>query len=533
VESRSIDLVIIVLYLLFVTLLGVRLSGRLQNSRDFFLGGRNLPWWAVCLSIVATETSTLTFISVPGLAYLTNLNFLQLALGYIIGRIIVSFVFLPAYFRGDLKTSYELLYNRFGPEVRQLSSVLFLITRLLADGVRLFATAIPLAILTGWSMPMCIVLIAGFTIVYTSVGGIRSVVWIDVLQTFIYVGGAFIAGIYILQHLPGGWSEVVSAAAAGNKFQIINLGFGGSVSGFFQINYTLMSSLLGGAFLSMASHGTDQIIVQRLLACRSVRDSQKALILSGLIVFVQFAVFLVLGLLLFAFYHGASMRSDEIFPRFIMQSMPVGLSGFIIASVFAAAMSTLSSSLNSLASSSMYDLFLPRKSLSPARELLFSRLFTVFWGVVFVGGALFFKDKDNPVVELGLAISSFTYGGVLGIFFLAIFQKKPQKEAALISLWATICFMTWFIRPEIQVLMLLLFLEILAGVWIFIKTPQRRYKTAIAGFFILVMLMHLRLMSPAIAWPWYVPTGTAISVSLGMLLHDKKGSKAARSPEMK
>lgn len=525
-ESRIVDLVIIVLYLLFVTVLGVRLGGRLQNSRDFFLGGRNLPWWAVCLSIVATETSTLTFISVPGLAYVTNLNFLQLALGYIIGRIIVSFVFLPAYFRGDLNTSYELLYNRFGTEVRQFSSVLFLITRLLADGVRLFATAIPLAILTGWSMPLCIILIAGFTIVYTSFGGIRSVVWIDVLQTFIYVGGAIIAGVYILRQLPGGWSDVASAAAADNKFQVINLNFGTSFTDFFGINYTLISSLLGGAFLSMASHGTDQIIVQRLLACRTVRDSQKALILSGLIVFVQFAIFLVLGLLLFAFYHGAPMRSDEIFPRFIMHSMPVGLSGFIIASVFAAAMSTLSSSLNSLASSSMYDLFLPGKSLSPARELSFSRLFTIFWGIVFVGGALFFKNKDNPVVELGLAISSFTYGGVLGIFFLATLVKRPQKEPALISMWATICFMTWFIHPGVQVLMLLLFLEILAGVWVFLKIPQRRYKMAVAGFFILVMLMHLYLTSPSIAWPWYVPMGVALSVSLGMLLHEKRDRKS-------
>ena len=317
-NPRTLDLLIIVVYLVFVTLLGVRLSGRMRNSRDYFLGGRNLPWWAVCLSVVATETSTLTFISIPGLAYFTNLNFLQLGFGYILGRIIISFVFLPAYFRGELKTSYELLYNRYGTEVRQFSSVLFLSTRLLADGVRLFATAIPLAIMTGWSMPLCIVIIAVSTILYSSVGGIRSIVWIDVIQTFIYVGGAIIAGVFIIRHLPGGWQDVVDAASTDNKFQIFNLGFGTSFSGFFKINYTLVSSILGGAFLSMASHGTDQIIVQRLLACRNARDSQKALIGSGFIVLVQFAIFLVLGLLLYAFYNGVEMRSDEISPRFIM-----------------------------------------------------------------------------------------------------------------------------------------------------------------------------------------------------------------------
>ena len=521
-EQRTLDFVIIIIYILAVTFLGLRLSGRMKSSNDYFLGGRDLPWWAVCLSVVATETSTLTFISVPGLAYLTNLNFLQLGIGYIIGRIVVSFVFLPAYFRGELKTSYELLYNRYGSEVRQFSSVLFLTTRLLADSVRLFATAIPLAIMTGWSLALCIVVIAVFTILYTSVGGIRSVVWIDVIQTFIYVSGAIIAGVFILSHLPGGWSDVVSAAAVDNKFQIFNLGLNSSFKEFFQINYTLISSLLGGAFLSMASHGTDQIIVQRLLACRNVRDSQKALIGSGFIVLLQFAVFLVLGLFLFAFYNGAEMRSDEIFPRFIMEELPAGLSGFIIASVFAAAMSTLSSSLNSLASSTMFDLFLPNRKISAAKELAYSRLFTIFWGVVFIGGALFFKDKNNPVVELGLAISSFTYGGVLGVFILATFKKHRAKQIPLISMWATICFMTWFIQPSPAILIVLTILELVAAVWIFINADDKMYQISIVGVIVLAAIFHLVFKSPAIAWPWFVPTGVVISIFTSWILERMK-----------
>jgi len=396
--------------------------------------------------------------------------------------------------------------------------VLFLVTRLLADGVRLFATAIPLAIMTGWSMPFCIIIIAIFTILYTGVGGIRSVVWIDVIQTGIYIGGALVAAVFILRHLPGGWQDVRLAAAAQNKFQIINMGWGTSLSGFFQINYTLISSLLGGAFLSMASHGTDQIIVQRLLACRSLRDSKKALVVSGFIVFVQFAIFLVLGLLLYAFYHGADMRSDEIFPRFIMEELPSGLSGFIIASVFAAAMSTLSSSLNSLASSTLYDLLLPKVKISQSSELLVSRGLTLFWGVIFIAGALFFKDKDNPVVELGLAIASFTYGGVLGVFLISALQKKATKQAVLISMWATLCFMTWFIKPALPVLLMLSVPEMLAGIWVFVKVRERKYHVAVAALFLVILSLHLLAASPAIAWPWYVPTGVAIALLLNWLI---------------
>ncbi len=516
---HPVDLAIIIFYMLIITGIGIRLSGRMNTSRDYFLGGHALPWWAVCLSVVATETSTLTFISLPGLAYLGNLNFLQLGIGYIIGRTIVSFLFLPAYGRGDVSTSYELLSVKFGSNVRTFSSIIFLFTRLLADGVRLFATAIPLSLMTGWSLAICIIIIAMATVIYTVIGGIRSVVWIDVIQTFIYVGGAVVAGFFILQHLPYGWQSVIDAAAPENKFQIFNLGPNNSVSDFFKINYTLAASLIGGAFLSMASHGTDQIIVQRLLSCRTVRDSQKALIVSGFIVLVQFAIFLILGLMLFAFYNGLPMRSDEILPRFILSELPVGLPGLIIAAVFAAAMSTLSSSLNSLASSTMFDLFLPRHTVEPRRELFLSRLFTVIWGLIFIGGAMIFRDKENPVVELGLAISSFTYGSVLGTFFLARSKLTPTPETILISMWSTIVFMTWFIGPPFGVQIILSIALGLAGMWIFLKLQKLSLRLVQIFIVFAGMLLFALIKSPQIAWPWYVPLGTGMMFFQGYILN--------------
>ena len=515
------DQFVILGYLGLVSVLGIWLSGRQHSMNDYFLGGRNLPWWAVSLSVVATETSTLTFISIPGLAYLSNLNFLQLALGYIVGRIVISVLFLPAYYRGELATAYELLSHRFGANMRQYASLTFQFTRLLADGVRLFATAIPLAILTGWSYPVCIMLITIFTIIYTSIGGIRSVVWMDVLQIFIYFSGAIVAGFVIVGHLPGGWAAFSDGTIPPQKLDIFYLGLEKSPLEFLRTNYTLLSGLIGGAFLSMASHGTDQLIVQRLLTCRSVGQSQKALIASGFFVFFQFAVFLGLGLLLFAFYHGQAMRSDEVFPRFIIEELPPGISGLIIASIFAAAMSTLSSSLNSLASSSMYDWLLPRwrQHIKAAHEILISRGLTLAWGVVLAGSALLFKDKSNPVVELGLAIASFTYGGLLGTFFLGTLNKDISENHALIAMWSAFFFMIGIIGPSGATLTALVTINLLAGGWIFKIVETSWQKILVVGWSIGMTVWSLRGTSPGLAWPWYVPIGSVVTYLVGWVLY--------------
>jgi len=526
------DYGILVIYLIGVTILGSWFGRYQKSTRDYFLGDRNLPWGAVCFSVVATETSTLTFISIPGLAYISNLNFLQLTFGYFLGRIIISFVFLPAYYKGELSTAYEFLGIRFGTRMRNFSSVIFQLTRLLADGVRLFATAIPLSIITGWSYPLSIAIIGILTIIYTYLGGIRAVVWIDVIQMVIYLGGAIIAGIFLLSNLPNGWQDVLTSAQLDNKFQLFNFAFGNNFKEFFTGGYNIIASILGGMFLSMASHGTDQLIVQRLLTCNNLKNSQKALITSGVLVIFQFALFLTIGLMLYAFYKGQAIggsfvsKPDEIFPKFIVEQLPAGLSGIIIAGVFAAAMSTLSGSLNSLASSSMLDIYKSRfgQNNSPQKDLFISRVITAVWGIIFIGGAMLFKDKNNPVVELGLAIASFTYGGLLGTFLMGVFFKRITENVALISQWSAIFFMSWIIGSQGIVQYVIIGINVLAFIWIFARLSDRKEQISAAVILVVIGAMIQYFEPIKFFWTWYVLIGCLVTIAVGLLLSIFKGT---------
>lgn len=470
--AATIDYVIILVYLIGIAVYGIISGGKQKSVKDYFLGSTKVPWWAVCFSIVAAETSTLTFISIPGLAYAANLNFMQVTFGYLIGRIIVAYVFLPAYSKGELNTAYSYLENRFGGKTRSFASVVFLFTRTAADGVRLFATAIPLKLMLDISYPLAIIIIAAVSLIYTYTGGVKGVIWVDVVQMFIYLGGAVIAAIFLINIIPGGIGEIVSVAGETNKFNIFNIGFENGISGFFQQPYTLIGGIIGGAFLSMASHGTDQLIVQRLLTTKELKASQKAIIGSGIIVIIQFFIFMAVGVMLYVYYGPTGMKTDEIFPLFIIQVMPPGITGIIIAGLFAAAMSTLAGSMSSLASSSMLDLFLPltNKQRDEKSKLKISRYVTVFWASMLVVAAIFFMNSSQAVVELALSISSFTYGGLLGTFLLGIMIKKASQEDAL------------------------------AGF--------------IAGIFIMITIISLKIA----AWTWYTIIGVAATLLIGGLL---------------
>jgi solute:Na+ symporter, SSS family len=432
--GRTLDYIIIIVYLISVSLIGIKSGGKNRTVSDYFLGSKNVPWWAVCFSIVAAETSTLTFISIPGLAYLTNLNFLQVTFGYLIGRIIVAKLFLPAYYAGELKTAYTFLNKRFGRRTRTFASVVFLFTRTAADGVRLFATAIPLKLLTGLNYPTAILIIACAALVYTYTGGLKGVIWVDVVQMFIYLGGAVISGIFILHLLPDGITTFLHIGSQADKFTVLNFSFG-SFAEFFKQPYTFLGGIIGGAFLSMASHGTDQLIVQRLLSTKNLKDSKKAVIGSGIIIIIQFLIFLLLGVLLFAYYGKLNIRSDEIFPMFIIKVLPPGLSGLIIAGLFAAALSTLAGSITSLSSSTVIDLIIPRmkKNYDEDKQVKISKAVTVLWTILLITSALLFTNSNRAVVEIALSISSFTYGGLLGTFLLGILNKKAGEPEALFA----------------------------------------------------------------------------------------------------
>ena len=429
----GLDVVVLVSYLLGVTVWGAWLGRNQKGGTDYFLGNRSLPWFAVMLSVVATETSTLTFLSIPGVAYTGSLVFLQLTLGYLLGRILVSAVLLPAYYAGSLTTAYALLERRFGLGVRRFTSAIFMVTRLLADSVRLFATAIPLALITGWPYPASIAVIGVLTLIYTYMGGIKAVVWVDAVQMGLYLLGALATIIAIQILVPGGWSAVLASSADAGKLDVIDLSWNLSTT------YTLWAGVLGGAVFTMASHGTDQLIVQRLLTCRDMRSSQKALIGSGVVVMAQFLVFLVVGLGLWAFYGGRSFESsDEIFALFIVEQLPPGITGLLIAGVFAAAMSSLSSSINSLASAAAYDFWAPMVGAQDdeARLLRAGRAFSLLWAALLIAGATLFipLSRGTTAVEVALGIASLVYGGLLGAFALGVLTKRPGQMAAIVGM---------------------------------------------------------------------------------------------------
>ncbi|MFC2160718.1 sodium:solute symporter [Acidobacteriota bacterium] len=469
-----IDYLVLLLYFAGVAIFGIILSGRQKTTSDYFLGGHKIPWWAVLFSVVATETSTLTFISIPAVAYGGNLTFLQIVFGYITGRTVVSFLFLPKYHQGKLSTAYQFLGRRFGSKLRSITSVTFMVTRLLADGVRLFASAIPISIilrLAGARISdlkiylIAILMISTVTVIYTFFGGIKAVVWMDVIQMGVYIGGALIAVWILVSRLSPDLSASAHLVREAGKLKFIDFGWGMNFKDFIAQPYTFLTALFGGAIFSIASHGTDQLIVQRLLATKNLRSSQKALIGSGLVVFLQFALFMFIGLLLFGFYGGQTpdqlglATADEIFAKFIVEEIPAGISGLIIAAILAAAMSTLSSSINSLASSTTLDIYKPYwgKTNSPEKDLKISRMISIFWGFVITGSAFFFaalqlnSTGERPaVVELGLSIASYTYGGLLGVFFLGILSKKIRHTDALIGFFSGLTALLFLVKGPIQ-----------------------------------------------------------------------------------
>jgi len=426
------DLLIIGAYLAAITLFGLRFRKQQRSLRDYFLADRNIPWWAIALSIVAAETSTLTIISIPGLAYDTNLTFLQVVLGYLVGRVIISFVLLPHYFRGDLYTAYELIERRFGRGLRSLTAGLFLLTRAAAEGVRVYAVSIVVGLALGTGQIASIAIITALTLIYTFEGGLAAVIWTDVVQTIIYLSGTLVGLFVIVRLVPGGWPAIHAIATHAEKFRILDF------TPDFWKPYTFWAGLLGGAFLTTASHGTDQLIVQRLLAARNERQSATALLSSGIAILFQFALFLLIGVMLFAYYRSPSStfgRADRIFPTFIVSRMPHGISGLLIAAILAAAMSNLSAALNSLASTSVIDFYLRRKpETQERRRLQLSRLATFFWGLVLFGLAVLSQHKVGRVVEVGLQIASVAYGALLGVFLLGVLTSKANQRGAMLGM---------------------------------------------------------------------------------------------------
>ena len=485
------DALVILLYLAGTTVLGIWVGRRQRDARDYFVAGRSIPWWAVMFSVVASETSALTFISIPGLAYVGNLGFLQVSVGYLVGRIVIAAVLLPRYYQGELVTAYALLEQRFGLATRRFTSIVFMVTRGLADSVRVFATAIPIALILegvvprAWVMPTAVLVLGTLTIIYTYRGGMRAVVWTEILQASVYIVGGVAALVLLGQLVHGGWSQIVAMAQPAGKLKFIDFYTG------FDRPHTVFAGVIGGAFLSMASHGADQLIVQRLLSAKTLRDAQVAVIGSGVAVTIQFALFLMIGVGLWALYgpnHGFA-KADDVFPTFILQYMPHGLLGLVLAAILAATMSTHSGAINSLAAAATHDIYLPvtgRRADDP-RTLRVGKIFALLWGIVLTGGALLFpQNQQTPVVVIALSIASFTYGGLLGGFFLGIFWRRARQSDAIVGMSIGILAMAFVVFAK----------QIAAAVpaWSSVLRPLG-----------------------TIAWPWYVLIGTVITLVIGIL----------------
>ncbi len=437
--ERALDLSLIVFYLIAVTVFGARFGKSQKTLRDYFLGGKQAPWWAISLSIVAAETSTLTIVGTPALAFSGNLGFLQVVVGYLLARVVISAIFLPAYSRGDLFTAYELIQRRFGARLRRLTASTFLVTRSLAEGVRVFAISIVVSVVLEAGDLESIVIITLLTLVYTFHGGMTAVIWTDVAQMALYVSGALLSFWMILEQIPGGWSEVAEIARAAGKLQVFDFDFAFS-SEYFSRTYTFWAGLIGGCFLTTATHGTDQLVVQRLLSARTQAEGRLALLASWVVIFFQFSLFLLIGVTLYVLYGQNGLTApeplDRLYPSFVWEHLPPVAAGIVVASILAAAMSNISAALNSLASATVVDLILPiRGAAYPTDEsrLRLSRKVTLFWGAVLLIIAVMAR-RWGSVLEAGLAIASVPLGALLGVFSLGVLTKTVSERSAMIGM---------------------------------------------------------------------------------------------------
>lgn len=445
-----IDLTIIFIFLAGFSLYGIWQSRFNKSSEDYFLGGRNLPWPVAMLSIVATETSVLTFISIPGLAYRGDWFFLQLAIGYILGRILVSLILLPQYFNSGVTSIYEIIGQKFGPDLQKVASGIFLITRILADGVRFLATAVVVQVITGWTLPMAVIMIGVVTLIYTLYGGIRTVVWVDSIQFILYLFGGFASIIIVLNLLDQSLFEAISTLLGEGKLSVFN--WQGDL---IKEPYYFISAIVGGVLLSFSSHGVDYMMVQRVLGTKNLSAARKAMVGSGIFVFLQFTVFLMAGSLIYLLMGGVEIERDREFTSFIVNYLPIGLKGVLLAGVLSAAMSTLSSSINSLASSTVTDW------LGGGQTIKKSQWVSLIWGMILIAIALLFDESDSAIVIVGLQIASFTYGGLLGLFLLSRMKRSFRSESLIVGLVASFGIVfylnqvgiawTWFIGVAVVV----------------------------------------------------------------------------------
>jgi len=480
-QLAGIDIVVLTLYFCLIVFIGYWTGRQEKDTEDFFLGGRRMPWGAVCLSTMATEISVLTFIGVPADAFRTDYVYLQFAFGSLIGRILIALLFIPAFYKGKVTTIYQYLFQRFGESTRGSATIFFFITRLLGSGVRLLAASMVVSVATGWSLVISIILMAFIAMIYATVGGIKAVIWTDVMQFIVMMGGALLTVGFLLYKIPGGWHGITAMADPIGKLRVFDLH--AAISN----PMWLLVGIVNGCFQTFAALGTDHDLAQRMLTCKNTRDSQKSIVLTGVLDFPIIITFLVIGTLLWVFYQhfpaaALPTNTDHIFPYFITTQLPIGIRGLLIAGALAAAMSSLDSALVALSSSAVVDIYQPhfKKRATEKHYLLVSRLFVVFFCLALIGVAIVCRDIKQ-ILWLSFKISGFTYGSLLGVFLLATITKRGSNKGNIIAMISSV----------------------VVTVMLFILQPY----------------IH-------IAWPWLVVIGTIWTFFIGLLFEPEKGKSA-------
>ncbi|HVY71627.1 MAG TPA: hypothetical protein VHH73_16970 [Verrucomicrobiae bacterium] len=489
------DWVVILVYLLGIIGLGMWFGKDQRNTRDYFLGSKNIPWWGIGLSIIAAETSALTIISVPAMAYGGDITFVQIVTGYVIGRILLAAVMVPRYLSGEIYSPYQLLESAFGPAARRLAAGFFLITETLAAGVRVYVASIPVKLMlgdrllgfgTGDPILGAILLFVVLSLLYTYIGGVKAVIWTDAAQFILFLAGGLFTLFYVPTLVDGGASALFAKAAAAGKLHWLNGGFSLSMP------FNIWMGLIGGTFVVLSSHGAEQLIVQRVLACKSVADGRKALLLSAVIILPLFVIFLLVGVMLWAYYQQAPVAipipeikpgikaNDYIYPIFMVTAVPHLLKGFLIVAILSAAMSSVSSALTSLASVSTMDFVKPlaRRERDDAFYLGFSKASTVAWAVLLIFVAYLSREVDY-VLNAAFSLRGLTSGALLGSLMLVVWWKKGSATPIIVGAFASLAVMLWVSNLGWE-------------------------EKAASGEAVL----------KKVAWPWFTLTGTLVTVGV-------------------
>ncbi len=475
----ALDWTVVFGYLALTTLVGHRLRGRQASIKDFFLGGRSLPWPAVSGSIIATEISGVTFIAVPGLVMALDGDFtyLQWAIGSILARIVVGLFFVKVFYEKDIYSPYDYMGNRLGRAAKTLATVLFTVGSILAQSVRVLVAALPLKVVTPLPFEWCIVVIGVFAVGWTLMGGMRTVIWTDVMQFGIFVVGGLTALFWMVGSFDGGWTTLVETArnaeafdgSTRDKMRLLNLEFDPAVS------LTLWVALFAVPFQNLNAFGVDQLNAQRMFCCRNAADARKAIIWSSLGQLVT-VLMLMVGVALFVFYRlapptdpailaeldwsaGVPGKPDRVFPVWIVTELPVAVRGLILAGIFAAAISSLDSILAALSQTTLSLLHHTDREFSEhehRRLVLQSRALVVFWGVALTGFTFVLaavKEKTgDQILPLAFGMTTYTVGPLLGMFLVALLGRGRRRLAGLFVGAAVSMVLVLFVRTDVWIL---------------------------------------------------------------------------------